>query len=188
MRKAKKTIAAQPKIRVVLGKDGDLFTIIDGNRATPVIDQDGTFFTSTVKAGQAYSVAPTSISFAVRNKSRATGKLWTRATLEDCKFNGLDVSEVLLSKAEAAGKVVVVSKHGSRAAEPTVPDPVQPKKAKAPQKRHEVTGATFYGVRWPDGAVTIRANHGSSWAMTRASEEEIPKEMLAEAVWLNAEA
>ena len=154
----------------VLFLDNEVSTIVNGRRCTPVINDKGQFFASALLAADSMGKHVTGITTAVRKSAKCGGLRWFRATLDQCKENGLDVKSALVSQAELAGEVVVVKK--KRSHEP---------KANPPNR--VIQGIVFQGFRWTDGAVTVRHD---GWTMTRLTETEIPQEILDFTEWLEA--
>lgn len=158
----------------VLLIDGEVSTVVNGRRCTPVVNDKGQFFASALLAADVLGKHVTGITYAIRNGTRCGGLRWFRATLDQCKGNGLDIKSALVSQAEAAGEVVVVKKRGN-----SETSKVEPK------SRREINDITFQGHRWSDGAVTVRLG---SVIMTRPTEADIPEEILAITKWIGVRA
>jgi hypothetical protein len=172
---------ATKKAKRVKSKEKDPITVVKvsaknvrlSNGQIPVVNDKGDFYISGRAASLALKMGPAAVAGALFHDRPVGGHKWRYATLEDCKANGIGVG--------VGGKSSLIEIPYQEAGAKKLGRP-----KKAPKKAQEAPEATFYGVRWPDGAVTIRANHGSTWTMTRVSEEDVPKEMIAEAVWIGA--
>ena len=167
-----------------------------GRRTIPIVNDAGVFFASAGLAADRLNVSRTSISAAVRTGKKTASHIWRRASVAECQANGFDflngvppttevepssMVEIPFKKpVRKANRKVVSTKVMKAKASETAPAKLV---TKTPVEQRD---ALFYATRWPDGAVTIRAGRGSTWTITRLSEQDIPKEMLDGAVWLAA--
>jgi hypothetical protein len=165
-----------------------IYVVHNNHRTSPVVNDKGEFYISAAEASRKSNLVDTAVSGAIERKSEINGRSWRFATLDECLNKGFVLASVAAMKVKADDaakaekrKTEVVPKLAAATA-PTLTKP-----AKADRERDHKP-ATFYGVKWPDGAITIRANHGSTWSMTRNSATDIPAEMLNECVWVNPNA
>ncbi len=141
------------------------------DRRIPVISDQGEFYTSGREASHALGMKSTAaVAKSLSDGQAVGGRIWRYATNTEVMAHGIK-SEVK----EQPTLIEVPYKEPPRKHKPTKQGAAQRSKV----------DAAFYGVRWPDGAVTLRANHGSTWTMTRMSETDIPKEILTETVWVS---
>lgn len=161
----------------------DRCVVVTNNRHTiPVISDRGEFYVSATAASNALTNRSNAVGSALCHGYAAAGRHWRFATLDECVKNGVDPGK----HRTPDGAVVARARDGKT--EVTL-HPVPYTEAglprKVPAKRTQEPEATFYAVTWPDGAVTVRANHGSTWTMTRKRADDVPEEMLREAIWIS---
>jgi hypothetical protein len=189
---------------------GNLYAVVDGSRVRPVVDDKGGFFLSTTEAGKGSKAQQSTISKVCREGGgKVAGRTFRFATVEECVKQGMTAPvgkpgpkepphrrKAKKGKAKAA-KAAKTAKGSSTKAKggaqvinlyqvPYTGDKKKP--GPKPGFKKAKGDATFYAVKWPDGAVTVRANHGSTWTMTRKSISEIPEEMSREVVWVGPRA
>lgn len=159
-------------------------------RTSPVINDRGDFYISASEASRALGVGLTIISGVIDRKTEYLGRKWRFATLDECLSKGYVLTGVAAAKVKEMNETAKKTEKQEKrkvetvdlrsATSPTLLPPTAEEGSKKGSKP-----ATFYGVKWPDGAITIRANHGSTWSMTRTSSADIPAEMLNEVTWVN---
>lgn len=176
---------------------------VNKRKASPVVNDKGEFFLSASMASKHYKIIATGVSSAMARDGRAAQLSWRFATFDECLKQGIEVPKGMkipkavrvaakkadLMKADLSGDFPPGS---VREIQYDAVDPTKKRRGRPPgsksKPRDAALDATFNAVTWPDGAVTVRLNHGNTWTMTRKSKDEIPPEMLHDCVWVAARA
>lgn len=148
-----------------------------GRWSRPVIDSKGQLHVSISEAAVAAGVHQSVMSRAISAGQEIDGVLYADALPSEVSRH-VRIKEYIVEQQER-GVLVAKAPEPKPLPEPT--EPVWKAKTPAPSKPEP---ATFQGVVWPDGVVTVRLIPGD-FVFTRASIDELPVEIQKATVWLN---
>lgn len=154
--------------------DGDRIRLQNGDpHATTPVMWGGKFFKSQTEAAKSAGVTVAAFSAGLKRKKSndVAGKEARLATIDDVK------------EALPADKLAIAVRLEKAAKPEKAKAPSRSRTIPAPEMNNEKT-PLLYGVRWPDGAVTLRMPGRADFIWNLAAEDEIPWVWVDRIDWL----
>ena len=159
-----------------------------GAWGTVIADSNGRVFASVLEASKASGLHRSTLLRAIENGEAINGVLFAFATPSETqkRFDIGDIEGQLPRVKKFVAEKLdegVLKPKADTAPVPLSPVPLPPRTttSQAPPAALE---PQFWGVKWPDGNVTIRLISDPSLWMTRAHRTEFPAEIMERTKWL----